>query len=27
VCTGSVREIPRLVPDAGEPLPGTGAPG
>ena len=27
VLTGSVREIPKLVPDAGEPLPGKGAPG
>jgi hypothetical protein len=27
VLTGSVREIPRLVPDAGEPLPGREAPG
>jgi hypothetical protein len=27
VLTGSVREIPRLVPNAGEPLPGREAPG
>ena len=27
VLFGSVREIPKLVPDAGGPLPGTGAPG
>jgi hypothetical protein len=27
VLTSSVREIPKLVPGAGEPLPGTGAPG
>jgi hypothetical protein len=27
VLPGSVREIPQLVPDAGEPLPGREAPG